>query len=170
MTEEGSVTFVVPQSVTKSYTLKKVPPSSQPPIPSYEGDANSVQGIAYWFYTNHYQLNPENLEISIIGGWHRTLPNPPHISVQLKYSLNGFPNQELMNPNFNSKIFHFSLDHYGIWYPQGLEIPQYRRPNVVTPPLPPCSVPHYGGDKNIKSIRKRKKMERKKTLRLIKEK
>ena len=170
MTEEGSVTFVVPQSVTKSYTLKKVPPFSQSGIPLYEGDINSVLGIAYWFYTNHLHLNPENLQISIIGGWHQTFPNQTHISVKLKYTTSESVSQELMNPNFNSNIFHFSLDHYGSWYPQGLEIPQYRRPNVVTPPLPPCSVPPYGGDKNIKSIRRRKKWKGKKTLRLIKEK
>ena len=178
MTQEiGSVTFLLPQSVTKPYTMEKVQLSvqTQKEIQSYDGDTNSVQGIAYWFYTNHYQLNPENLQISIQGGWHQTYPNPPHISVQFNYQSEKEGVKLLMNPNFNSNIFHFSRDPYGNWYPQGLGIPQYRRPNVITPPpQSSCSfpnyVPNYGGDKNIKSIRKKKKMKRKKTLRLIKKK
>ena len=99
-------TVMVPENYNGVYTLKK---TVIPRKESYNGDVDSVYGIALWFYTNHHYLNPKELEIEIIGGWHKTFPNPDHIRVQLRYFDERNNNHVLLNPFFNnSTYFHFS--------------------------------------------------------------
>ena len=47
----------------------------------YSGD---VEWIAYWFYSEYDQL-ANNITITIYGGEHQTYPNPPHLTLQVKY-------------------------------------------------------------------------------------
>ena len=96
MTSSHTIEILCPCSKTYTVTRK-----------SFRGEIyrDDVSSIANWVYSEN--IDTDNIHIIIYGSWHRTYPNPYHLTVEIEYN------------NTSTGKLHISLDETtGFWYKQ----------------------------------------------------
>ena len=113
----------------KNYTIQHLPEGR---FKALDPGTENLDNIAILFYRNNPNL--DNIVVNTYGGWHETIPNPPHLTIQINYiDIYG-------NPQNTGKL-HYSKNIYGMWYIQ--------------------PIVHYtGGGKRKKKHSKRKKSKK----------
>jgi hypothetical protein len=94
-------TVNIPKTISIQTTIKKNYNIKITPVKQYNSTySGPVEWIPYWFYTQ-YDTESDNVTFEILGDFHETFPNPPHLSIKAIYE----------NGNI-LPIIHLSYDSY----------------------------------------------------------